>query len=269
MFAWTFIGLYNYSIYSSKSKIIKFNTLIIGDSHPRTSIIPRYFKKARNVSQFAEPVIMSYWKYLKLTEVIKPDTVIFGFAPHNISSFNDYKFSSPVYSELMFSRSYPIISFMDLKGIDIDYFQFANIFWKKTLLCPREQHINYMGGYSNTDEINISDSIEAIERHYFFEGREPAISQSSLKFIDSIVNYSLNNSIVLIVVSQPVHPSYYKRIPDLILDAYEKKIEEIKKLDVTVVNRTDQFYPDSLYRNVDHLNKNGSVKFTMELMEEI
>jgi hypothetical protein len=59
--------------------------LILGDSHPEGSLITGLFGSAQNISQTSEPYVVTYWKLRKILDTYKPDTLIVGFAPHNIS----------------------------------------------------------------------------------------------------------------------------------------------------------------------------------------
>ena len=86
------IYIYSHSYIELKHK----NILIIGDSHTEKSLNPIFFHSAQNISQTAEPYILTFWKIKKIIKSYKPDTLIIGFSPHNISAFNDQKFSNEI-----------------------------------------------------------------------------------------------------------------------------------------------------------------------------
>lgn len=260
----------NYIIYNGQTiPINKNNVLIVGDSHPQTSLNPEYFNDAQNISQLAEPYILTYWKLKSIFKSYIPDTLIIGFAPHNISQFNDLKFSDQKWSGEMFRRSYPIQEFYKISGIiDIDYKLFYKTFWKQTAFFPKRNHINYIGTYSNTNTSNIKDWKTAIERHYYQNGIQLGVSELAVNYFDSIVNLANSKKTKLIMVSNPVHEQYLKNIPVSIMEKY---IELTNKYSMNhiVFNKTMDKYPDSLYLNSDHLNEMGAKKFTEELNEYI
>jgi hypothetical protein len=58
--------LINSYIYNNEEvKLKKKNILIIGDSHPRRSLNPKYFKSAQNIAQPGESLVLTYWKLKK------------------------------------------------------------------------------------------------------------------------------------------------------------------------------------------------------------
>ena len=258
----------NYLIYSNKYITIKkSNILIAGDSHPQKSLNPKYFNDAQNISQPAEPYVLTYWKLKNIFSSAAPDSLIIGFAPHNISQFNDLKFSNPIWSNAMFKRSYPIQEFDKISNkISIDYKAFYKTLWKQTAFYPKKNHVNYVGSYSNNNKSNIRDFRSAIKRHYYYKGKELNVSEFAVNYLDSIVELCNKKKIELIMVSNPVHKQYLKKIPFAIMERY---VDLTKKYNVNyiVFDKTTQNYPDSLYLNSDHLNEKGAEKFAEELIE--
>ncbi|TXB61412.1 hypothetical protein [Phaeodactylibacter luteus] len=260
----------NYFIYNNQSvKLNNTSILIVGDSHPQKSINPKYFKDAQNISQTAEPYVLTYWKLKKIFNSYIPDTLIIGFAPHNISQFNDLKFSNDRWSSEMFRRSYPIEEFNDISSsIDIDNNGFRKILWKQTGFYPRKNHINYIGNYSNSSKSNISDWETAIKRHYYQNDIQLGVSQLAVNYLDSIVNLANSKKIELIMASPPVHEHYLGNIPISIMQEYVNLTKKYNASNV-VFDKTRDYYPDSLYLNSDHLNEMGAKRFSVELIEYI
>ena len=85
--------------------MVNANTLIIGDSHPQTAINPKLLNNAENLSQSAEPYLITYFKLKKLLDTNKINTVILGYSYHNLSAFNDKKFIDSKWSKKMFQRN--------------------------------------------------------------------------------------------------------------------------------------------------------------------
>jgi len=122
-----------YLISNQKIDLGEPQVLIIGDSHPQRSINPKLFKRAQNIAQTAEPYISTYWKLKTIIKAHKPDTILLGFAPHNISEFNDMKFSDEFWAGEMFRRIYPIAKFSEIKNkIPVNKKLYFQTLWKQT-----------------------------------------------------------------------------------------------------------------------------------------
>ena len=132
--------LINYFNYTGQSTPIDIpRVLIAGDSHPQKSLNPALFSDARNISQSAEPYVLTFWKLKNLFKANAPDTLIIGFSPHNISQFNDLKFSERKWSSELFRRSYPIQEFRRISTqIPIDYTTYYRVCLLYTSPSPRD-----------------------------------------------------------------------------------------------------------------------------------
>ncbi len=243
------------------------SVLIVGDSHTQRSLNPKCFNDAQNISQLAEPYFLTYWKLKKIFKSYIPDTLIIGFAPHNISEFNDLKLSNKKWSKEMFKRSYPIQEFKNISHqISVDYWTCYKVSWKQTALYPKRNHINYIGNYLSSHGSNTDNFEKVIKRHYYQNGIELGISKLAVNYLDSIVSLCNLNKIYLVMVSSPVHEKYLKGIPTVIMEKY-RDLTKIYSAKHNVFNQTTNFYPDPLYLDPDHLNNKGAKKFTMELIE--
>lgn len=260
----------NYLMYTHQSvPKQKINVLIAGDSHPQKSLNPEYFINAKNISQSAEPYVLTYWKLKNIIDWYNPDTLILGFAPHNISAFNDLKFSNEKWSREMFKRSYPIEDFSNISDlIPFDYSTYYNVLWKQTAFYPKKNHISYIGKYSNYNRNNISDSRSAAERHYYNHSKELGVSVLSVHYLDSIIHLCHSKNIEIVLVSHPVHYKYLKQIPAQILNKFDTLVQQYKKRHV-VFDLTRKKYPDYLFLNCDHLNAKGAKLFTRELINHL
>jgi len=260
-------GILNYFIYSNYKTNIKTNILILGDSHTKSSINPKLYFNSLNISQSAEPYVLTYWKLKNILNDSNIDTAIIGFAPHNISAFNDLKFSDRTWSLEIFKRIYPIQEFKLLKNIEIDYPSFYKVIWKQTCFYPKLNHGNYIGNYSNTNNSSIVNVETPIKRHYYYNGEEIGISNIAVSYLDSIIKICKTHGVKPILISSPVHETYYNKIPFINTSTFEDvKLKLISK-GVMVIDKTKEHYPDSLFSNVDHLNENGANRFTKEIKE--
>lgn len=268
-----FVGnmMTNYFIYRYQPVKLKDSSIIIiGDSHSLTSIKSEYFNDAQNISERGHPYVLTYWKLKKMfNSNIIPDTLILGFAPHNISQFNDLKFSKDRWSSRMFRDSYPYQQFNDISSIiNVDYTMFYKTLWKQTGFYPRKNHIKHTDyNPPNSNIGNIINWESSVKRHYYNNGAQLGISQISVNYLDSIVELTNSNKIKLIIVSNPVYKQYLNNIPISIMEEYDRLI---KKYNNNIIfDKTRQIYPDSLFRDADHLNQMGAKRFTIELVQQI
>jgi len=264
------IALTNFLIiFISKAPLPQTNVLIAGDSHTQCSLNPKLFKSAVNISQSAEPYVITFWKLKYILDNNKPDVLLLGFGHHNISAFNDIKFKNKIWSSELFRRTYTIQKFRNLKQIEIDYFGYYKILFKNIFLLPHRKHFNFIGHYSNSTDSNLADLKSAIERHYYNKKNELPVSEISIAYLDSIVQICNKNKINLVLINSPVHKVYYDNIPDIIKDRYNSEKKRLINMEIPVFDYSNMFYEDSLYLNADHINEKGAAKFTLTIIDLI
>lgn len=253
----------------TKENIKKSEILIIGDSHPRRCINPALLKNALNICQSAEPYLITFWKLKALIKKVNPKKVIIGFAPHNISNFNDLKFSHERWRLEMFKRSYLIEEFNLITDLEIKFNQYYLFLFKQFCLFPRFNHIHYIGNHEQSNQSNTSNVNKTINKHYYFDDHEPGISEISINFLDSIINLCKAHHITPILINTPVHISYKERIPKTIQNRYELEISKWRNKGIIIFNENSEIYPDNYFYNSDHLNNSGATIFTKILKEKI
>lgn len=245
----------------------KSNVLIMGDSHPQLSLNPKLFYNAQNISQPAEPLVLTFWKLKYITNSYIPDTLIIGFSPHNLSAYNDFKFSNRKWMSTMFKRSYSIQNLESIDSdIEVNYIEYYRTVLKQIGFYPKKNHNNFIGSYKNTVSNNVSDWESAIKRHYFLNETELGISDISVNHLDSIVNLCNNKNITLVLTSNPVHKNYLENIPSTIINKHILLMHQYNDRLITI-DRTKNIYPDSLFRNSDHLNDHGANRFSKEVID--
>ncbi|UTW63226.1 hypothetical protein KFE98_03455 [bacterium SCSIO 12741] len=244
------------------------STLIAGDSHPMSSLNPDLLYNTKSVCQSAEPYIISYWKVKEILESNPVDTLILGFAPHNISAFNDFKFSDRQWSSQMFHRSYYLNDYKNISEVvDVDLYEYYKILMRHTCLYPKMNHINYVGKFSSLRISDVESYESAIKRHYYYRSERLGVSEVAISYLDSIIDYCQRNQTEIILTSNPVHHSYYENIPPAILSRYNQLSEKYSNDGLFVFNLTSSSYPDSLFTNVDHLNFFGATRFSKEFRQ--
>ncbi|MCX2745204.1 hypothetical protein OO013_15090 [Mangrovivirga sp. M17] len=270
----TFTGGFNY--YHAFIKQLKFeqtNILIAGDSHTQKALNPSLFKSARNVSQPAEPYVITYWKLNRIFKSNIPDTLILAFTHHSISGFNDIKFSTNKWAaKEMFNRSYSIERFAEIQNdVKIDWHLKNIIKLKNILLFPKtNHHSNFIGkGYNNFSKSDINDFKTAINRHFYNNDSIYSFSKTSIEYLNKIIHLCNEKNVKIILVSPPVHEKYFNLIPDIYLKKFDSLKTSFKNQQISVFDQSDISLPESMYLNSDHLNSEGAVFFTSKVKDYI
>ena len=250
-------------------KMEKKRVMIAGDSHAMKGLDPHYFSNAVNIAQTAEPYVLTYWKLKKIFRTVVPDTLILSCSPHNISDFNDTKFSNDNWSTEMFRRCYPIQE-LDVvsKYVAVDYKAYYKVLWKQTAFYPKKNHIIYIGHYTNTTKSTFADYDSTVKRHFYQQGKPSGVSMLAIQYLDSIIQLCATKKTEVILTGTPLHPSYVAAIPSGILNRYNELLQRYSH-NHFVYNQTTVNYPDSLYLNCDHLNEHGARRFTKEIIEAL
>jgi hypothetical protein len=239
--------------------------LIAGGSHTQRALNPKLFHSAINISQEAEPYCITYWKLKKYLSQNNPDLILLGFSYHNLSSFNDEKFSDKQWDDEMFKRIYAMQNF-SLPRISVDKHEFYEMKFHLMCLYPRLSPIDYKGEYSNSNTANVSDSGEAINRHFFYNKSEANLSKLSAEYLDSITLLCKKRKIELAAIATPTYHSYYSKIPEKFVRYYTLEKNKLSKAGVVVLDFSREKYPDNFYLNADHLNAKGAEKFTEQMI---
>ena len=262
-------GLNFIIINNSKMPIREADILIAGDSHTQKALNPSQFNSAINISQTAEPYVLTFWKLKYIFQHFKPDVLLLGFGHHNISAFNDMKFWNKKWSSEMFRRSYLIHNFNSIKTVKIDYQEYYKICFRQMCLYPHNKHYNFIGGYSNNDKSDLSDCDSAINRHYFYQKKLLGVSETAIDYLDLILKLCKENEVVPILIGSPVHDEYYKLIPTSIKERYNYEKARLRDQRVNVLDFTHNRYEDTHYLNSDHLNEKGASQFTDKIIRSL
>lgn len=252
----------NQYIIKNTNPLVKADILIAGDSHLKRAIDPNLFKSCVNISQGAEPYVITYWKLKYILDHYKPKVIILGFSHHNLSAFNDLKFHNKKWSSEMFKRSYIIENFESIDSIEIDYMEFYKIYFKQMALFPHNKHFKFLGKYTNNNKTNLSNFKSAIDRHYFYKKKQLDVSQTAISYLNLIIKLCEQNDIQLLLAGSPVHEKYYNLIPESIKDKYEYEKSRLIDESIQVLDYTSRYFKDNDYLDANHLNQKGASQFT-------
>jgi hypothetical protein len=251
------------NIKKNKVSLADTEILIVGDSHIKKAVNPKFIPKSRNISQLGEPLILTYWKLKEILNANSVRVIVLGFAPHNISYLNDLKFVDKRWAFEMIGRSYSLPDiYLTPANLLIDHNILYHTAFKEISMYPKINHHSFLGEFENRIRSNLSDSISTI-KHHFYKSKNNlhSISKVSLEYLDSIKRLCDQKKISLILLNTPVHESYNKNIPKLFLNQFE----QIKNKDMKVLDFSSLEFPDTLYEDADHLNLNGANIFSKKL----
>ncbi|MCD4696069.1 MAG: hypothetical protein K8S16_07485 [Bacteroidales bacterium] len=157
----------------------------------------------------------------------------------------------------------------ELKNVNIDYNEYYNIYFRNMCLYPKINHIQFIGEYKNFDASDLSNLNAAIQRHYFYYGKDAGISETAMFYLDSIINLCHEHQIKIILIGSPVHQEYYSKIPENVKARYNLEKARLIKQGIFVIDFTNHFYDEEYYLDIDHLNEKGAVIFAAEINEII
>ena len=259
------LNYFNSNCYQ-KYKFEEGSVIFAGNSHIRSAINPKLISGSYNISLDAEPLIASYWKIKNIINRCGIDTIMFGLSHVHLSALNDESFINSQTAGEMLERYYSIINIKFIDRIKFNLFRYYSIYLKNMILFyQHNHHEKYIGSYKPLKKkvVDFEKNInETINKHYYKDNPNAALSQSSISYLDSIVNICSINKVELIVLSTPVHEKYYQRIPDIILNEYKLQTKSLVRRDVKFIDYSRLYKGDSLFADADHLNEEGSYKFT-------
>jgi hypothetical protein len=258
----------NYFIYSNvEISLPQTTVLITGDSFVRNSLNPHYYPNSQNIAHAGEVYPFSYWKLRRVLESNDPDTIILGFAPHNIAKYVDSKFFNEEYARAMFGQYYPIEHLEELDSrIDVNYSAFYKTVWKQTAFYPKLTHNQFMDEYKNSPPATSLDPNRVVEKMFLSNTEAVDISATSIDYLDSIVKLCQAKKITLVLATSPVHKGFFKKIPLPLLKKHIALKEKYQN-QVLFFDRLSKQYPDSCFTDANHLSRHGAKLFTQELAQ--
>jgi hypothetical protein len=254
----------SYFIESNPYKINKDKTvLIFGDSHLMSACDPNYIDNSKNICVGGEPYFISLQKIKYLLEhnsQIK--TAVLGFAYHNTSGFNDVKLSTGSAAMPIMESCYPILSINTLDDVPSDNEKYLISIIHKMLLYPKKEHYSFIGRFKkdNGKGIGIKSAEGPLTRHFQIDGKPADLSTVNLEYLENIVIFCKKNDITLYLVNAPLHQEYVAGVEISYIKKY-KELAEVyeKQSELYVLDYSTLELADSLYRNHDHVNKDGAV----------
>ncbi|PLX15019.1 MAG: hypothetical protein C0599_17680 [Salinivirgaceae bacterium] len=260
-----------YFIETHKDKL-SHTTIVMGDSHAQKLFYSKLISKnTRNIAQSAEPYIITYYKLKKILESNTIDTLIIAFCHHNISGFNDIKFIDKTWSFEMMERSYPLTGHLLYSNeYPVDRIGYLGTIIEEMCYYPHNTHGRYIGKYSNwNNEEMKKDAKDATWRHFYYKKKNAGISDLSVGYLKKMVQLTKEHNINLVLMTPPVHKSYFDLIPQNFKDEFNKLKNEFESQEIPVFDDSQYHYPDTLFLNSDHLNKKGSKIYSLRVRKQL
>jgi len=256
------INYYYIISYEPNEKQNHYNYVFSGDSHIQESFDYNKFNNAFGMAKSGEPYFITFWKLKYLNGWgITMDTLILGFGYHNISEKEDKALiSAEAISN--FEKSYAFHRYSPRDSVEIDYYKYANVIFRKCLLLPFKNHYHYKNIYDPSyfklpERRFYKDNLKKFH-HFYYEEKQCDISKVNLSYLDSIINFCNNIGTKLILVGTPVSKKYYS---DAIPNKFKTAFDEIKSKyinsGVEVFDDTRLNFNDTLFMDFDHLNYYG------------
>ena len=255
------------------------NTLIIGDSHTVFSCDPEYIENSVNVSQVAEPYIVTYFK-LKTLLAQNPQIkkVVLGFSYHNFSAFNDKKFEDAAFAGNIWDQYYPLLSLKTVEPLEINKKVYFTRFIRHCMLPNADYVLNkvkntgrtypYIGNYRTSDTSHIGEvSVDSIiSRHYYDQGSVLGISATSVDYFEKMMTLTQEKGVTLYLVCTPLHPDYIAKVPENIQFVFDSLAREAAQhKHVTFIDLSKDVQNDNLFTDYDHLNTLGAQPFSNKI----
>ena len=244
-------------------------TIALGDSHIGCSVDPKVLTGSENIALAAEPYLLSWLKLRHIIAHHRVDTVILGFAPHNLSDKDHRKFHDNGWAtERLLKRLYPLTTIGEAVQLPLYKQTYARTLFMNYCTVPHPTHITYIGHYSGLGAKYHADSAATYARHFMEKDSTVApISAYGIACLDSIVALTTRDHIALYLVGAPLHASYRRNVPAEYKTRYADLSVRYADEGVHVIDRTALFQGDSLFANSDHLNGRGARRFTRELLQ--
>jgi hypothetical protein len=250
--------------------------LIMGDSHPKCALNPALIPNRTNISQSAEPYFISQFK-LPYLHQNNPhiNTVILGLSPHNISGFNDFKLSDPLWCTRLFSRNYLFLTAKKIASSNTNWYHYyiaqlqyclnLNALyrdnWFKKTFKQGQTWYPHIGSYRSASGSKLTelDVCTTINKHYTYKGKAVNISKTAINALSNLINYCATNNLKLIIVLPPLHPSYTQKIPTNISHKFEQLKNQLNNDPrLELIDLSTLPLPNNHFADYDHLNNKGA-----------
>jgi hypothetical protein len=261
-------GINNAIINSNLNSLEEHEIAVIGDSHIHRGLSTSVLGNSVSWTKPAEPYTLTYLKFKKIADHVKPKLLLIGFSYHNISAFNDKKYSNS-HADEMFKRTYPLVFLDKIEGVEYSYSDYTKVLLRYMVIYPSADHLHFLGedgSLTNSNTALDSNYLnKVIDRHFFYGDEEENVSEVSIENLKNLIDLSINKGVQPILVGTPLHAAYLDLIPSKFKRSFDSLKTDFDSRGIIVIDKTNSNYPDSLFKDYDHLNTEGAVKFSKQI----
>ena len=267
-------------------------TIVVGDSHPKTSLNPAILTDTVNTSDSLENYFCSYYKLRRLLDA-NPNVrnIVLGFSYHNISMhhekilFDDESTQKLLGTYFLFfdgeaigrirSFSKPfLINYLKYRaGVPIEIYKDDDLLGN--LFGPVEfSRYPFAGGFYLSTESNLSiDFIKKKIDLYFYDGGTEYMGTSDMmiEYLEKIIALCAENNVRLYLYNSPLHSEFRKLIPAESLNDLDALKDRLlaEHPHVTYLDLVGYPLEDFQYGDGDHVNRLGSDALSRDVKKRI
>lgn len=263
-------------------------TVVLGDSHPKTSIDPAILNDTVNSADSLENYFLSYYKLRRLLDA-NPNlqNIILGFSYHNISMHHekilfDHESTQKLLARYFllldgeaigrirsFSRPF-LMNYVKYRvGFPIEIYNDKDLL--KNLFGSVEfSRYPFAGGFYLSTRSNLSlDFIREKIDLYFYDGgiEYMGTSQMMIEYLEKIIALCAEKKVRLFLYNAPLHPEFRKLIPAESIEDFSSLKDRLvaEHSHVTYLDLVDFPLEDFQYGDGDHVNSLGSDAVSREV----
>ncbi len=237
--------------------------LMVGDSHPLTSLDDSLIEGAVNLAQSGEHLLYSH-QVLKHLLGMMPNVeqVVLGLSYHSFTKSFDRAVMQSSKLNTMYPRYFQVLDKEAISDIADSPREYARLILRVMLksILKEEDRFPFIGKFSPMTENELEEDVVqvAVQRHYYQpDGEELEFSKLQLKYLDKIISLCKQQEVELVIFSAPIHDSYSAQIPEKFRQHFDGlmagKLSNLTHLDFHHFE-----LPDSCYLDGDHINLHGA-----------
>ncbi|MBU2019696.1 MAG: hypothetical protein KJ941_08625, partial [Bacteroidetes bacterium] len=256
---------------TSKS-LDKVKTMVLGDSRIMTAVNPQLIPNSINIAENSESYFISYFKLKRLlNQKNELKTIIIGFSYPSFSAYMDRLFDGDMATGDILNRIYPIVSISDFKNFDLDVDKYRQVYFKNMFVYPHLDHNKFIGSFTPLKPGIENTNIEStLKRHYYRQDSIfVGISDLNRNYLDSIIELTRKENIDLVLVNIPLHKDYLEKIPQPIVDYYEKTKAELLNKRVKILDYGQLKFENNCFKDHNHLSIIGANRITRQIKKEL
>ena len=247
------------------SQVFKASLIIMGDSHPETSLNESFTKATKG----GEDLTHTYAKIKGISKSNKNlNTIVLGLSHHSFSDFQSYPddiyyyytfYSYPFFEKDSLKFYYNILRKDILTSVILNYKLGIPTKLCIPLLIEENKKLFEL---PQPITIILSDSShwEKKIKHFYYSNNKlspPSVYYTSI--VQEIKKLCDANKYKLILYNAPVHPQYFRHIPDIYIKHTDSVVNSlIDNKNIFYLDFSQYPLPDSCFMDSDHTNIYGA-----------